>query len=69
MTVNFEDLSVAQLVELKQKCENLLNKRHTEEIEKALDKLYSALDKLNDLDPNGYDWYGLKNEIRDTYNY
>ena len=69
MTMNIEDLSTAQLVGLKQMCENLLNKRHTEEIEKALDKLYSALEELNHLDSDGYDWYGLKNEIRDTYDY
>jgi len=69
MTMNIEDLSTAQLVGLKQMCETLLNKRHTAEIEKALDKLFSALDELNHLDPDGYDWYGLKNEIQNTYDY
>ena len=74
MTVNFEDLSVAQLIELKQKCETLLNKRHTDEIKKALYKLYSAMEDLADLDPDasvldGYDWYELKDQIQDTYIY
>lgn len=74
MTVNFEDLSVAQLVELKQKCENLLNKRHKEDIEKALNKLYSAMDELNRLDPcttvfDEYDWEDLKYHIKNEYTY
>lgn len=74
MTVNFEDLTVAQLVELKQKCESLLNKRHTEKIEKALDKLFSAIDELNDLDPcacvfDDYYWTDLKYQIKENYTY
>lgn len=74
MTVNFEDLSVAQLVELKQKCESLLEKRHTEEVEKALDKLYSAMDELSNLDPyntvfDDYDWENLKYFIKNNYCY
>lgn len=74
MTVNFEDLSVAQLVELKQRCETLLNKRHTEDIEKALNKLYSAMEELNRLDPctcvfDEYDWEDLKYHIKNEYAY
>lgn len=74
MTVNFDDLSVAQLVELKQKCENLLKKRHTDEIRKALNKLYSAMEELETLDPyasviNKYDWDDLENYIRNNYTY
>lgn len=74
MTVNFDDLSVAQLTELKQKCENLLKKRHTEEIGKALNKLYSAIDELDKLDPcacvfDTYDWDDLKWHIINEYTY
>ena len=74
MMINVENLSVAQLVELKQTCENLLNKRHIEEIKKTLNKLLSVLDELNDLDPSasvfdGYDWEDLKNEIKNNYTY
>lgn len=74
MTVNFEDLSTAQLVELKQKCESLLQKRYTDEIKEALNKLYSALDELERLDPyadvfDSYDWDDLRNHIKNEYTY
>ena len=74
MTINFEDLSVAQLVELKQKCESMLQKRHTDEIKEALNKLFSAMDELERLDPyadviNDYDWNDLQNYIENNYTY
>lgn len=74
MTLTIEDLSDEQLIELKQRCNNLLNKRHGVKIEKALNKLYSAMEELEDLDPDTfvidvYDWSTLRHEIKNNYTY